>query len=150
MKEKILITFKNLGFEMEYLEDLGYGFEYEGIHYLWMASDDETFLNIAIPAVFKKADSTEQEFYMAMDKLNSTLKYVKAYELGNSMWLFYERELLGEENFEDLLPRIILRLEHALHTLRDEEQDNDDCQNDETEFLIEDVDLLTDNNKTDD
>lgn len=119
MKEKILDAFKNLGFEMEDLEELGYGFEYEGIHYLWMAHNDEDFLNIAVPAIFDKADTNEQEFYQVMDKLNSTLKFIKVNELGNSMWMFYERELFGGEDFEQLLPRIILHLEHALHFMRD-------------------------------
>lgn len=106
MKEKILDAFKNLGFEMEDLEELGYGFEYEGIHYLWMANNDEDFLNIAVPAIFDMADTNELEFYQVMDKLNSTLKFIKVNELGNSMWMFYERELFGGEDFEQLLPRI--------------------------------------------
>ena len=46
MKEKILDAFKALGFEMEELEGFGYGFEYEGKHFLYMYNeDDEDFLN---------------------------------------------------------------------------------------------------------
>ena len=51
--------------------------------------------------------------HLLMDKLNSTLKYVKANKLGDSMWLFYERELYGGEDFEKLLSRMILHLEAA-------------------------------------
>lgn len=153
MKEKILNAFKNLGFEMEDMEGLGYGFDYEGLHYLLMNNNDEEFLSIAIPAVYDKSDSDELEYYQVIDKLNSTLKYVKVNELGNSMWFFYEREMIGEEDFEKLLPKIILHLEHAVRFLRsggeefnngnDEDEAAEDSHNDEC--IIGDVDMLSDN-----
>ena len=47
MKEQILDAFKALGFEMEEMEGLGYGFQYEGKHYLYVYNeDDDDFLNI--------------------------------------------------------------------------------------------------------
>ena len=55
---------------------------------------------------------------MLMDKLNSSLKYVKANRLGDSIWLFYERELYGGEDFEKLLSRMILHLEAAINFFR--------------------------------
>ena len=55
---------------------------------------------------------------MLMDKLNSTLKYVKANKLGDSMWLFYERELYGGEDLEKLVSRMILHLEAAMSFYR--------------------------------
>lgn len=154
MKEKILNAFKSLGFEMEDMEDLGYGFDYEGLHYLWMNNDDEEFLNIAIPAVYDKSDSNELEFYQVIDKLNSMLKYVKVNEIGNSMWLFYEREMIGEEDFEKLLPKMIIHLEHAVRFLRNEGEDanggkaDDEAtsdNHDDEDYIIGDVDLLSDN-----
>lgn len=153
MKEKILNTFRSLGFELEDMKELGYGFDYEGLHYLWMNNDDEEFLNIAIPAVYDKSDSDELEFYQVLDKLNSMLKYVKVNELGNSMWLFYEREMVGEEDFEKLLPKMILHLEHAVRFLRnggdDANNGNADDEaisdNHDDDCIIGDVDLLSDN-----
>lgn len=139
-------AFKSLGFEMEDMKELGYGFDYEGLHYLWMNNDDEEFLNIAIPAVYDKSDSDELEFYQVIDKLNSTLKYIKVNELGNSMWLFYEREMIGEEDFEKLLPKMILHLEHAVRFLRNGGDDAiSDNHDDDSDCIIEDVDLLSDN-----
>lgn len=156
MKEMILNTFKSLGFEMEDFEELGYGFDYEGLHYLWMNSDDEEFLSIAIPAVLDKADTDELRFYQVMDKLNSTLKFVKVHELGNSMWLFYEREILDGEDFEKLLPKMILYLEHAVRFFGNGDSDtsNNDDNNvatsdnntDDFHYLIEDIKFLDDNN----
>ena len=112
MKEKILDAFKALGFEMEDMEGLGYGFEYEGKHFLYMYNeDDEDFLNLALPAVLDIDDENNVAFYQVMDKINGTLKYVKANKLNDSMWLFYERELFDGEDLKQILSRMILHLE---------------------------------------
>ena len=119
MKEQILNTFAAMGFQLEEMEGFGYGFRYEGINYLYMPNDDdEEFLNIAVPAIVEINDENAHAAHMLMDKLNSTLKYVKANKLGDSMWLFYERELYGGEDFEKLLSRMILHLEAALNFYR--------------------------------
>ena len=119
MKEQILNTFAAMGFQLEEMEGFGYGFRYEGINYLYMPNDDdEDFLNIAVPAIVEINDENVHAAHMLMDKLNSTLKYVKANKLGDSMWLFYERELYGGEDFEKLLSRMILHLEAALNFYR--------------------------------
>lgn len=119
MKEQILNTFAAMGFQLEEMEGFGYGFQYEGINYLYMPNDDdEDFLNIAVPAIVEINDENIHAAHLLMDKLNSTLKYVKANKLGDSMWLFYERELYGGEDFEKLLSRMILHLEAALNFYR--------------------------------
>lgn len=119
MKELILNTFAAMGFQLEEMEGFGYGFQYEGINYLYMPNDDdEDFLNIAVPAIVEINDENIHAAHLLMDKLNSTLKYVKANKLGDSMWLFYERELYGGEDFEKLLSRMILHLEAALNFYR--------------------------------
>ena len=116
MKEKILNVFETLGFQLEEMEGFGYGFRYEGINYLFMPNeDDEEFLNIAIPAILEINEDNVHAAHMLMDKLNSTLKYVKANKLGDSMWLFYERELYGGEDLEKLVSRMILHLEAAMN-----------------------------------
>lgn len=153
MKEKILNAIKHLGFEVEELGEMGYGFEYEGLNYLWMGSKDEEFLSIAIPAIYEKGENEEMEFYQIMDKLNSDLKYVKAYELNNDIWLVYERELFSEENLEELLSHMILRLEYALRFIRDDRKE-DACSEDSDDFsgdyLIEDIEVLSDNDENTD
>ena len=127
MKEKILEAFKALGFEMEELEGMGYGFQYEGKHFLYMYNeDDEDFLNISLPGVLDIDDENNTTFYQVMDKLNGTLKYVKAYKLNDSMWLFYERELFGGEDLKQVISRMILHLEAALMFLRRAMADTDD------------------------
>lgn len=137
MKEQILDAFKALGFEMEEMEGLGYGFQYEGKHYLYMYNeDDEDFLNISIPAVLDLDDENNVGFYQVMDKLNGTLKYVKANKLNDSMWLFYERELFGGEDLKQVLSRMILHLEagcYFLHRAMESSDDGSDTVSDETD-----------------
>lgn len=119
MKEQILNTFLTMGFQLEEMEGFGYGFSYEGINYLYMPNDDdEDFLSLAIPAILEVSEDNTHVALMQMDKLNSTLKYVKANRLGDSIWLFYERELYGGEDFEKLLSRMILHLEAAISFFR--------------------------------
>lgn len=111
MKEKILDAFKALGFVVEDME-IGYSFLYEGKHYLYMANDDdEDFMTISLPAVLDIDDGNNLILYQLMDKINSTLKYVKANKLNDSMWLFYERELFGDEDLKQVISRMILHLE---------------------------------------
>lgn len=134
MKEKILSALRELGFELEEMENFGYGFRYEGINYLYMPNDDdEDFLNISVPAIIDKDEIEESAYTMLLDKTNSTLKYIKANTLGDGLWLFYERELFGNEDLEELLQRMILRLEagtffvrQEIHNAMSDGRDNDD------------------------
>lgn len=119
MKEKILEAFENLGFNLEYNDTLGYSFFYEGINLLYMYNkDDETFLNISVPGIYDVEDDKET-YDVLKEKINSTLKYVKAYTLCNSLWIFYERDLLGNEDLEEVIRRMVLQLAAALMFARD-------------------------------
>ena len=79
-----------------------------------------------------------------MNKINSTLKYIKAYELSKSIWLFYERELLGNEDLVKVISHMILHLEAGLMFSRktlaeikanaeDKNEDNDIVESDNNE-----------------
>lgn len=114
MKEKILSTLEELGFKPEPAEDLGYFFSFEGLNYLFFNNnDDEDFLSIALPGVIEKDDVGQEVLTLLTERINSTIKYVKAYCPNDSIWIFYERELLGNENLDELLPRMIVCLENA-------------------------------------
>jgi hypothetical protein len=115
MKEKILEVFAELGFKLEQMDDFGYGFSYEGTNFIFMLnSDDEEFLNICVPGIYDLEEESPLTFIELMNKINSTLKYIKAYELGKSIWLFYERELFGDEDLMKVISRMILHLEAGL------------------------------------
>lgn len=115
MKEKILEAFAELGFQLEQMDDFGYGFSYEGTNFIFMPNtDDEEFLNICVPGIYDLEEESPLTCIELMNKINSTLKYIKAYELGKSIWLFYERELFGDEDLAKVISRMILHLEAGL------------------------------------
>lgn len=150
MNEKILNALNNLGFETEKLGQFGYGFDYEGIHFVWIDSDDEELLTIAIPGVLDKGDNSGLRFYQLMDKLNSVLKYIKVNEYGDSMWLFYERQIIGEEDLEQVLPHMIVHLEQALRHLREAGEDSSSEEvhdEDEEQFITSEIEASDDNNE---
>lgn len=131
MKEKILAAFENLGFNLEDNESLGFSFNYEGINYLYMYNeDDEDFLNISVPGIYDLEEDNKENYDALKEKINSTLKYVKAYTLGKGLWLFYERDLLGNEDLEEVIRRMILHLAAALMFARDsiEKIDKDESE----------------------
>lgn len=145
MRENIKNAFETLGFELEELDDFGCKFGYEGSNYLWMYCDnDDDFLNIALPGVLDLEKTDEMLFYKLMDHLNGTLKYVKVNMLYDSMWFFYERELLGNEDLERVIPRMISHLYHAIEMLHKglEECSTDASQEDSV--VIEDADIVND------
>lgn len=141
MKENVLETLKTMGFEIENLQ-FGYGFEYEDKHYLFLPQDnDETFLSIALPAVMDIDDEEHVGNYRLMDELNSSMKYVKATRINDNVWLFYERQLFGNENMEELLSSMIMALEAAVNKLHYQLQNSmDDDDDDSDDGDVVDVD----------
>ena len=146
MKEKILEAFRELGFKLEEEEGMGYRFKYEGLNLLYMYNEnDEEFLNIALPGIVEVEDDKMLQICALLEKINSTLKYIKAYILGNSVWLFYERELFGEEDLMTVISRMILHLEAGLSFARKamteiEETMTNDSSDDDTAESAEEID----------
>ena len=136
--KKILEAFKALGFIMENLEGGYYVFEYEGKHYFYIYNEnDECFLTIACPTKLSKDDLGELKFYQLMDKVNFTLKYVKAYTEEGYIWLYYEREMFEEENIEKVIKCMIPRLEAGFNFIRRELKGSDNDNDTDGEENIE-------------
>lgn len=151
MKEKILNALVTLGFDLEQLDDFGYGFQYEGTNFIWMPNDnDESFLNIAIPAILEKGDTDDKNFFELMNMLNSNMKYIKANTLADSLWLFYERDVYDEnEDLERILTRMIVHLHGSLMEFRKaiceaNKESGDDSDNDDSEVV--DTEAVEENN----
>lgn len=140
MKEKVLETLKALGFETKDFE-IGYGFEFEGSHFLYLPSDDEHFLSIALPSVSEFDEENELDGYVLMNKVNREMKYVKAARVGDDIWLFYERNLLDDEDLKDVLEQMIFSLEAAHFFMYDwEDKSDEDEDSEEDEEFEEDED----------
>lgn len=129
MKEKILEAFEQLGFNLTEVENLGYAFSYEGINYLYLKNDDdEEFLNISVPGIYEMDDENMATYHAVCEKINSLRKYVKSYTFGNSLWIFYERALTGDENLVEVIRHMILHLAAALvfaHKIKKEIENGD-------------------------
>ena len=107
MKEKVLEALAALGFNAECIDNTGYGFNYEGKHFLFLPNEnDDEFLSICLPGIYDYKEDKIGEHCAITEKLNSTLKYVKAYTIGDSIWLFYERELMGDDDLENIIPHM--------------------------------------------
>lgn len=118
-KDKVLDTLKRMGFQLEPLGNENYGFRYEMANMLYTASpDDEDFLTLAIPQIADIDDDNAMHMEIATGMINAAVKYVKAYRVDDSLWLFYERELFGEPDIEQILAHMILRLNAALDFAR--------------------------------
>ena len=134
MKDKILEAFKKLGFKLEYIEGAGYSFFYEGTGYLWSYNEeDENFFNISIPSVYEFEDDKIAQNCALMFKVNCTMKYVKAYYVGRALWLSYEREVFGDEDFTKLIPPMVLHLDASLKYTRDAISDIENMVDEEDE-----------------
>lgn len=152
MKEKVLKALEKLGFLLEPVGDIGYCFNYEGGNYLWLYNDNDTdYFVLAYAGVVEKDDISSEAYYSLIDHLNSEVKYVKAYTFCDSISLFYEREIVGEEDFEETIPRMIFRLAHTAAMIQDilkgetdesagDEIDDDEDDTDESEPFIDDTD----------
>ncbi len=147
MKEKILEAFARLGFCLE-KSDVGYEFEYEGMTLLYLCNeDDEDFLTIALPGFYEYDEENVATYCALSEKINASLKYVKAFTPGHSMWLCYERELFGGEDLEALISRMIAHLEagvvfasKAVKAIEEQFADSDDTS--------EGCEELTDDNES--
>ena len=148
MKERVKNILEELGFQTESVDEY-LGFEFEGLNFLYLYnSNDEDFLNISIPCVMAPDEEDESMLFRMADKINSTLKYVKAYIWDERLWLFYERELFGDEDLEKLITAIILRLAAAavfVHQLCDG-PDEDDSSSDSIEDGSDGMGQFADNN----
>lgn len=139
MKKQVKNILEELGFQPESVDEY-LGFEYEGMHYLYLYNpNDEDFLNFSIPCVMAPDDEDESMLLRIEDQINSKVKYVKAYIWDDRLWLFYERELFGGENMEELITAIIFRLAAAaafMHELidgPDEEKPSSDSTEDDSD-----------------
>ena len=78
----------------------------------------------------------------AMERLNATLKYVKTYKAFGGLTLFYERELMEDEDLKGVIRRMIMHLEaghfflhHRLLSTNDGDDSGSTGNSDVTEII---------------
>lgn len=142
-KELILAKFEELGFSIEEAGDFGYVFKYEELTILYMPDDDENFLRFAVPNIYDVTDENKPFVLEVVNDTNMSIKYSKTCVYGDSVWVFYEYRLFGEDNLEDIIEHSMLLLQASYFlfhrklegddTLPGEDEDDDDNDNETKE-----------------
>ncbi|MBQ0007928.1 MAG: hypothetical protein KBT40_04345 [bacterium] len=108
MKEKVKEIMSELGFIINEVVENVYTFECEQLHCLLMFnSNDEKYVQFCVPYLLERNEIDDADFNKLMEHLNSELKYVKCYELGNALSIFYERYIDSEIGLDKVIKHII-------------------------------------------
>lgn len=142
-KEFILAKIEELGFSIEEAGDFGYVFKFEELTILYMPDDDENFLRFAVPNIYDVTDENKRFVLEVVNDTNMSIKYSKTCVYGDSVWVFYEYRLFGEDNLEDIIEHSMLLLQASYFlfhrklegddTLPGEDEDDDDNNNETKE-----------------
>ena len=142
-KELILAKIEELGFSIEEAGDFGYVFKFEELTILYMPDDDENFLRFAVPNIYDVTDENKCFVLEVVNDTNMSIKYSKTCVYGDSVWVFYEYRLFGDDNLEDIIEHSMLLLQASYFlfhrklegddTLPGEDEDDDDNNNETKE-----------------
>lgn len=142
-KELILAKIEELGFSIEEVGDFGYVFKFEELTILYMPDDDENFLRFAVPNIYDVTDENKRFVLEVVNDTNMSIKYSKTCVYGDSVWVFYEYRLFGEDNLEDIIEHSMLLLQASYFlfhrklegddTFPGEDEDDDDNNNETKE-----------------
>ena len=142
-KELILAKIEEHGFSIEEAGDFGYVFKFEELTILYMPDDDENFLRFAVPNIYDVTDENMRFVLEVVNDTNMSIKYSKTCVYGDSVWVFYEYRLFGDDNLEDIIEHSMLLLQASYFlfhrklegddTLPGEDEDDDDDNNETKE-----------------
>lgn len=125
-KELILTQLTELGFSMEEIPELGHVFNYEGITYIYMPDEDESFLRFAVPNIFDVTDDNRGVVLEVVNDTNMGIKYSKVCVYSESVWAFYEYRLFANENIEEIIEHCLLLLQATIYLFRRKVEGEDD------------------------
>jgi hypothetical protein len=142
-KELVLEKLESLGFSVMDARELGYMFEYEEFTFLYMPDNDEYFLRFALPKIFYVTEENRPFVLEVTNDTNMTIKYCKTCVFGESVWVFYECRLFGDDNIEAIIEHGLLLLRATVGLFHrkiegDDElpQAGDDCENENKEGKV--------------
>ena len=92
----------------------GFYFRYQMLDFLihW-SDDDELYLSISLPYIFKTDENNRVDVLEAANKVNMDKKIVKCVVANEDVWLVAEQLLDSTPNYEDIIPRTLGSLLHA-------------------------------------
>lgn len=110
-KDLVLEKLESLGFSVLDAHEFGYIFKYEELTLLYMPDDDEFFLRLALPNIFDVTAENRPFVLEVANDTNMTVKYSKTCVFGESVWVFYEYRLFGDDNIEAIIEHGLLLLQ---------------------------------------
>ena len=117
MKNRVIDTFRKLGFDLKPFEENIYVFTYEGVNLVYKYyTDDDNFLQIGLP-LHKSEKITD--IYKLANELNLRLKYVKACIYKENLWILYERELSTDVDLDSLIKNVVVCMVNSMHFYMD-------------------------------
>ena len=96
-------------------EEFGIAFKCEGLNFVFFYDeDDDQYFRLMMPAIFDVTEENFPEVLLAMNKVNSDMKVVKAYTpVPDAVWIGFEVLVDSTPVLEDFVPRGINMLRTA-------------------------------------
>ncbi len=113
--EMVLNFLKQQGFCPEVDPDNGnILFKFQMANFLFVNNDeDEEFFQLVMPNIFDVTEDNREMALEAANKLNFSIKVVKASIVNDGIWLFFENLLDKTPDVSDILPRALQILQTA-------------------------------------
>lgn len=145
MQEKILEQLRVLGFQPQQVDESNvFSFTYEGSNYMYFPNDqNEELLLFLAPSVLIEESPANVDLKELAATVNADLCYIKASAHEGNIYLAYERELLNDdegENLSEIISKMITHLDHAIdytnfliyHSKNEESDSREDVEEDES------------------
>lgn len=119
MKEKVIEQLRVLGFLPQPVDGgKAFSFSYEGASYMYLPNDqNEDLLLILAPNVLVEEAPAKVNLKELAATVNDDLCYVKASAHNDNIYLSYERELLNDDdgdNLSEIISKMINHIDHAI------------------------------------
>ncbi len=89
-------------------------FKYQMANFLFINNDeDEEFFQLLMPGIYDVTDDNRDVVLEAANKVNHSIKVVKACVVNDSVWLFFENLLDHTPEVDDIIPRALAILQGA-------------------------------------
>lgn len=113
--EMVMNFLRQQGFCPEVDEDNGnIMFKYQMANFLFINNDeDEEFFQLLMPGIYDVTDDNRDVVLEAANKVNHSIKVVKACVVNDSVWLFFENLLDHTPEVDDIIPRALAILQGA-------------------------------------
>lgn len=113
--EMVLNFLRQQGFCPEIDQDNGnIIFKFQMANFLFINNDeDEEFFQLIMPGIYDVTEDQREIIMETANKVNHSIKVVKACILRDSVWLFFEILLDHTPDVEDIIPRALSILQGA-------------------------------------